>query len=316
MSIARFDFSVKRFVLAPLAGWSDPPFRAVAKYFGADLTISEMISADALVRNPLKTKKLYAKSPLETPFAVQLVGSSVVVVGEAARMLSDEEGIDVIDLNAGCPAPKIARGGGGSALLKNPATLGEMIGAIKKNGGQKLTSAKIRLGFEKNDGVALAKVCEEAGADFITVHARTKTGGFAAPPNYEAIGEIKSRLKIPVIANGDIDGYEKAQSVFQTTNADGAMIGRAALAAPWIFAQLKTNLPIADRAIKREVVLAHFDHTIQLYGARGAIIFRKRLHKYCKGFEQAAQFRSAINRESDPSVTRSLIDEFFSAQRN
>lgn len=312
--IAPFDFARKRFVLAPLAGWSDPPFRAAVKRFGADLTVSEMISANALIRNPLKTKKLYAKSPLETPYAVQIAGARAREIAEAAKALSDDDEVDIIDLNAGCPAPKITRGGGGSALLKTPSALGELVGAIKKNGGQKLTSVKIRLGFNENNGVSLAKICEEEGADFITVHGRTRAGGFSAPVDYEAIGEIKSRLKIPVIANGDIDSREKALSVFRITNADGVMIGRGATGAPWIFAQLTNNPPFADGLLKRSVVLEHFDQTIAFYGDRGAIIFRKHLHRYSKGYAQSSAFRAEINKQSEPSIIRKAIETFFDAQ--
>jgi tRNA-dihydrouridine synthase B len=307
--IAPFDLSVRRFCLAPIAGWSDAPFRAIAKRFGADLTISEMISANALVCNRKKTKKLYEKSAIETPYSVQLVGSDVAIISEAVKILNDED-IDIIDLNAGCPAPKIARGGGGSALLKDPRLLGAIVAAIKKTSKKPTTSVKIRLGFDRNNGVEIAKVCEDSGADFITIHGRTKTGGFTSTVDYEAIGEIKSKLKIPVIANGDIDSYAKARSVFNATNADGVMIARAALGAPWIFAELKDQSAI-DRTAKCAAIIEHFDSAIAFYGAYGAIIFRKHLHRYSKFYEGAAAFRVLINKTSDIAQTRDMIESFF-----
>jgi tRNA-dihydrouridine synthase B len=312
--IARFDFTQRRFILAPLAGWTDPPFRAAVKRFGADLTVSEMISANALVHNLAKTKKLYEKSPLETPYAVQIAGSDIQTLTKAAMTLSNETDIDIIDLNAGCPAQKVTRNGAGAALLKDPSLLGKLVGAIKRAAENKLISVKIRLGYDKNNGVEIARVCEESGADFIAVHGRTKIGGFSAPVDYEAIGEIKTRLKIPAIANGDIDSYEKAQAVLDATNADGAMIGRGATGAPWIFAQLKNNLSSAGDTLMRSVILEHFDRAVEFYGERGAILFRKHLHRYSKGREGAAAFRSAINRESDLLALRAMIGEFFEAR--
>lgn len=285
-----FDFSQKRFILAPLAGWTDLPFRQTVKKFGADLTVSEMVSSNALVHNPSRSHKLYEKSPLETPYSVQLAGSDAAVIARAVEILNGAEGIDIIDLNAGCPAPKVVRSGGGSCLLKTPALLHELVSTIKKASNKPLTSVKIRLGFNENNAIELAKACEDAGADFIVVHGRTRAGGFTAPVDYASIGAIKHALKIPVVANGDIDSFEKAQRVFE---------------------QLKLGQAEVTIELKRAVVLEHFDNMIAFHGAFGVPMFRKHLHRYVKAISGAAHFRNRINHESDPAIVRELIADFF-----
>lgn len=307
-----FDFASKRYILAPLAGWTDLPFRQTVKKFGADLTVSEMVSANALVHNPERSFRLYEKSPLENPYSVQIAGSTVEIIRQAVEILNDHEGIDIIDLNAGCPAPKVVRGGSGSCLLKTPKLLHDLVSTIKKSSNKPMTSTKIRLGFNENNAIELAKACEDAGSDFIVVHGRTRAGAFLAPVDYEAIGKIKQTLKIPVIANGDIDSYEKAQKVFEITGADGVMIGRGAMGKPWIFEQLKRGSGVLDRELMRSVIVEHYDNTIEFHGKFGVPIFRKHLHRYSKGIEGATSFRDKINHESDPAVVRNMIIEFFS----
>ncbi|GHV04391.1 tRNA-dihydrouridine synthase [Campylobacterota bacterium] len=280
------------------------------------MTVSEMVSANALAHNPKRSRKLYEKSPLETPYSVQLAASNAAVLAEAVRILNDEEWIDIIDLNAGCPAPKVVRGGGGSALLKSPALLGTLIETIKKTSSKRQTSVKIRLGFSENNGVELAKVCESAGADFVAVHGRTRAGGFESPVDYNAIGEIKTALKIPVIANGDIDSYELAQTVFAATNADGVMIGRGAMGSPWIFEQLTRNIAAPTNELKRAVVLEHFDAMRAFHGDFAVPLFRKHLHRYSKGLAGATQFRNRINHEESAAVIRELISLVFEGGRD
>ncbi len=304
-----FDFTQPRFILAPLAGWTDRPFRQTVKRFGADLTVSEMVSSNALVHNPSRSLRLYEKSPLEEPYAVQLAGSTPAIIAQAVERLNGEEGIDIIDFNAGCPAPKVVRSGGGSCLLKSPLLLGELVETIARGSRKSLTSVKIRLGFNEQNGVELARVCQEAGADFITVHGRTRSGGFSAPVDYDAIGAIKSSVSIPVVANGDIDSY--AQWVLSHTKADGVMIGRGAMGAPWIFEQLKNGSAQLSMALRRAVILEHFDNMIHFHGLHGVAIFRKHLHRYTKGFHGATAFRDQINRIDDAQQARALIAAFF-----
>ena len=307
----KLDFSKPLYILAPLAGYTDLPFRSVVKKFGADLTISEMISSNALVYESQKTLKMLQKSPLEDPYFVQIAGSDPEIVKKAVEKLNEMEGIDGIDLNCGCPVPKVVRQGAGSALLKDPDKLARIVETIKKHSRKPYTSAKIRLGFEKNDVVRIAKAIESAGADFITIHGRTRSGGFKAPVDYEAIAEARAAVKIPVIANGDITDYQKAKWVLDTITPYGVMIGRGAVGRPWIFHQLKSGSEEVDRELKKHIVLEHFRQMVEFYGDRGVVLFRKHLHTYSKGLPGAGEFRKKVNEIEDPSEMERAIEEFF-----
>jgi tRNA-dihydrouridine synthase B len=174
---------------------------------------------------------------------------------------------------------------------------------------------KIRLGFEEKNHLEIAKVVQESGADFIAVHGRTRAGKFKAEVDYDAIGEIKASVDIPVIANGDIDSFDKAQWVLRHTKADGVMIGRGAVGAPWIFHQLKTGSADIDLVLKHEIIMEHYDKMIEFYGSRGVPMFRKHTHTYSKGYEGASALREKVNHISDPAQYRSVIDKFFSASK-
>ncbi len=312
MSEKILDFSSPLYVLAPLAGLTDLPFRSVVKRFGADLTVSEMISSNALVHNSKKSLKMVEKSPLETPYSVQIAGADEEVVKRAVDILNGIEGIDIIDLNCGCPVPKIVSHGSGSSLLKDLDKMGRIIESIKTNSQKPLTSVKIRIGFEEKRPVEIAKVCEEAGADFIAVHGRTRAGKFKSEVDYEAIRKIKESISIPVIANGDITSYEKAKWVLEYTGADGVMIGRGAVGNPWIFYQLRHGERCIDPMLKREIILEHFDQMINFYGEYGAVLFRKHLHTYSKaGYIGASAFRDNVNRLTDVRKMREAIESFF-----
>lgn len=306
------DFSKTVLMLAPLAGYTDLPFRSVVKRFGVDLTVSEMISSNALAFNPKKTLKLAEKSPLETPYSVQINGYSEDVVAKAVHVLNTVDGIDCIDLNCGCPAPQVVGNNSGSALLKNLPQMAKLIQTIKKESNKKMTSAKIRVGFERTHGVEIAKICEDCGIDFLAVHGRTRTQKFGGEVDYEEISRIKEALKIPVIANGDITSYEKAMEVLKITNADGLMIGRGAIGSPWIFQQIKEGSCEVTNQLKREVVLAHLASMVEFHGARGIIMFRKHLHTYSKGMDGAAYFREFVNHTEDLSALKKAVGELFS----
>ena len=305
------DFSKPLYILAPLAGYTDLPFRSVVKKFGADLTISEMISSNALVHESKKSFKMVEKSPLENPYAVQIAGSNKEVVKEAVLKLNEIDGIDIIDLNAGCPAKKVVRNGSGSALLKDLKKLAEIVETIKKYSNKEYVSVKVRIGFDEKNPVEIAKTCESAGADFITIHGRLRSGFFKSKVDYNSIAKAKEAVKIPVIANGDIDSFQKAKLVLETTKCDGVMIGRGAIGNPWIFYQLKNRVENIDKDIKKEIILEHFNQMIKFYGNRGAILFRKHLHTYSKGYKGATSFRQKINSLSDLNIMREEIEKFF-----
>jgi tRNA-dihydrouridine synthase B len=305
------SFNNPLYVLAPLAGFTDLPFRSVVKKFGADLTVSEMLSSNALAHGSEKTLHMLKKSPLEDPYSVQIAGAEVDVVRKAVEVLNEQDNINIIDLNCGCPVPKVVGHGSGSSLLLNLPLMGEIIKTIKETSNKEMTSVKIRLGFEDKNHVDIAKMVEDSGADFIAVHGRTRAGKFKAAVDYDAIAEIKKAVKIPVIANGDIDSYEKAKWVLEYTGADGVMIGRGAVGAPWIFHQLRTGEEHVDQALKHKIIMEHFDSMIEFYGNHGVPMFRKHTHTYSKGYQGASVLRNQVNSINDINEYRAVIDDFF-----
>ncbi len=307
------DFSKPVYALAPLAGFTDLPFRSVVKKFGVDLTVSEMISSNALAYGSKKTEGMLKKSPLEIPYSIQIAGSEPEILKRALDVINAQEGVDIVDLNCGCPVPKVVNNLQGSALLTDLNKMGKAIETIKKYSNKPLTSVKIRLGFSEKNHIEIAKVCEDSGADFIAVHGRTRSGRFKAPVDYDAIAEVKEAVNIPVIANGDIDSPKKAKWVLEHTKCDGIMIGRGAVGKPWIFKMIKDGIDNPDSDMIKSAVLEHFDRMIEHYGAYGVILFRKHLHTYSKaGFRGAGAFRNEINTISEPIQMREAIDRFFS----
>ncbi len=307
----KISFDTPLYVLAPLAGFTDLPFRSVVKKFGADLTVSEMLSSNALAYGSEKTIKMLEKSPLEDPYSVQISASDPEIARRAVEVLNAQEGIDVIDLNCGCPVPKVFGHGSGSALLDDLPRLTEILHTIKEHTNKSTVSAKIRLGVTEKNHVQIAQEIEGTGVDFIAVHGRTRAGKFKAPVDYDAIAEIKEAVSIPVIANGDIDSYEKAQWVLEHTKADGIMIGRGAVGAPWIFHQLKTGSSDIALSLKHEIIMEHYDKMVAFYGAHGVAMFRKHTHTYSKGFEGASVLRDKVNHISDIGQYRDVLDDFF-----
>jgi len=307
----KIDFSKPLVVLAPLAGYTDLPFRSVVKKFGADITVSEMISSNALVYKSTKTLKMIEKSPSEDPYIVQIAGNNADLVKEAVLILNDIEGIDGIDLNCGCPAPKVFSHGSGSNLLGDLAKLEDILSTVKKYSTKQYTTAKVRIGVNEKIPVEIAKAVEACGVDYMAVHGRTRAGKYKAPVDYDAIKAMKEAVSIPVIANGDIKDFDKAKEVLEYTKADGVMIGRGAIGAPWIFYQLKHGMDEISDEKKKEIILEHFDATIDFHGEHGTIMFRKLLHSYSKGYKGAAEFRDIINRVSDLKIMRDMIENFF-----
>ena len=306
------DFSQGILALAPLAGFTDLPFRSVVKQFGADLTFSEMISANALKYHSAKTFDMIKKSPLEIPYIVQIAGSDIDVIKEAVLILNDIEGIDGIDLNCGCPVPKVVSQESGSSLLLNLPKMQKIIETIKIHSNKRYTSAKVRLGFNAKIPEEIAKACEEAGVDFMSIHGRTRAGAYKAEVDYEAIARAKQSVKIPVIANGDITSYEKALHVKEITGCNSLMIGRGAVGNPWIFYQIKNQLLHVEKSKILEIVLEHYNGMLEFYGQRGVSIFRKHLHTYSKGLQGASDFRNRINLVTDETIMRDEITTFFS----
>lgn len=304
------DFSKKPLFLAPLAGFSDLPLRSVVKRFGCDVTVSEMISANALVfEGGDKTLDMIKKSPLETPYIVQIAGSDTNIIKKAVEILNGIDGIDGIDINCGCPVPKVVKQCAGSALLKDLPNLSAVIETVKKTSNKKTTSVKMRLGFDEKIPEILAKIAQDAGADYITFHGRTRSGGYTAEVDYEAIAIAKKAVKIPVVANGDINS-ENAKKVLEQTGCDALMIGRAGIGNPWVFYEIKNDKTV-DAKTKKKIIIAHFNAMLEHYGEHGVAIFRKHLHKYSKSLEGAGAFRDEINRIENPNDILQKIERFF-----
>ncbi|MBL0687200.1 MAG: tRNA-dihydrouridine synthase [Sulfurospirillum sp.] len=307
------DFKQGIIALAPLAGYTDFPFRSIVKKLGVDLTFSEMISANALVHNSKKTFKMLKKSPLETPYIVQIAGSDLIVIRDAIEILNDIEGIDGVDLNCGCPVPKVISQHSGSSLLLDLPHMGKIVELIKKYSNKQYTSLKVRLGYSSKIPEEIAKEVKNSGADFMSVHGRTRNGAYKAPVDYEAIARIRQNINIPVLANGDITNYIKAMEVKKITGCNSLMIGRGAIGNPWIFYQLKHGRDLVDNALKAKIILEHFDSMIEFYGSYGVGMFRKHLHAYSKKHEEASSFRNRINMIVDIDEAREEIMKFFNS---
>ncbi len=270
-----------------------------------------MISSNALVYHSEKTHKMIQKSPLETPYIVQIAGSDVDVIKKAVLILNEVEGIDGIDLNCGCPVPKVISQNSGSALLKDLDQMAKIISCIKKYSNKRYTSVKTRLGFSEKIPSKIAKVCENEGVDFVAVHGRTRSGGYKAEVDYDAIKEFKDSTNLPIIANGDIDSFQKAKFVKEKTNCDALMIGRGAIGNPWIFYQIKNSLSEIKKDKIKEIIREHLNEVIKFYGKNGVKIFRKHLHLYSKTLPNASAFRDKINKISNPQSLVDEIENFF-----
>jgi len=304
------NFNFPIIALAPLAGYTDLPFRKVVKKYDADWSISEMINANALKYQNEKTLKMIQKNSNETPYSVQIAANNAEVAKAAVEVLNEYDFIDGIDLNVGCPVKKAIKSGYGGNLLNEPDNLSEIISTIAKTHNKKFFSVKMRIGFDEINGVERAKLIEDSGADILTVHGRTVKQMYSGETNYEEIKKIKASLKIPVLANGNIDSYKKAKEVLEFTNCDGVMIGRGAIGNPWIFKEIKLQRSITKEE-KKDVIIEHLKAMIEWYGEYGVILFRKHLHTYSKGYQGASEFRTKVNAITSSKDMYELVKEFF-----
>ncbi|EKL1657186.1 tRNA-dihydrouridine synthase [Campylobacter upsaliensis] len=303
------DFKTNPLFLAPMAGFTDPPFRSVVKQFGADVTISEMISSNALVYESQKSLKMLEKTPFETPYIVQIAGGDEDILKKAVLILNELDFIDGIDFNCGCPVNKVVKQCAGSALLENLELFRKLVGVIKTHNKKQFTSVKFRLGFNDKYPEKMAQICEELGVNFISIHGRTRKQLYSGSADYNSIAKAKKSVKIPVIANGDINA-QNAKEVLKITACEGLMIGRASVGNPWIFYEIKEGKSV-NEALKKRIILTHFEEMIKHYKAMGVSIFRKHLHEYSKGYKDASAFRDMINRIDDANLMRTKIEEFF-----
>ena len=304
------NFNFPIIALAPLAGYTDLPFRKVVKKYDADWSISEMINANALKYQNEKTLKMIQKNSNETPYSVQIAANNAEVAKAAVEVLNEYDFIDGIDLNVGCPVKKAIKSGYGGNLLNEPDNLASIISTIAKTHNKKFFSVKMRIGFDEINGVERAKLIEDSGAEILTVHGRTVKQMYSGETNYEEIKKIKASLKIPVLANGNIDSYKKAKEVLEFTNCDGVMIGRGAIGNPWIFKEIKLQRQVTTEE-KKDVIIEHLKAMIEWYGEYGVILFRKHLHTYSKGYQGASEFRTKVNAITSSKDMYELVKEFF-----
>ena len=287
-------------VLAPMAGVSDRAYRELCVRFGAAYCVSEMVSSKALSFNSKKSEELMEISDLERPCGIQIFGDDPKCMADAAKHALENKP-DIIDINMGCPAPKISSNGSGSALMKNPRLCGEIVKAVTAVTDIPVT-IKIRKGWDDDsvNAVEVAKICESAGAAAITVHGRTRQQYYKPPVDYDIIRAVRESVSVPVIANGDIDSAERAKEVMDITGCDLVMIGRATLGNPWIFSQINTYLEnpnvkihTPDLEERLGVMIEHIGKMVEYKGEHMAMLqARKLVVGYFKGMKGAAALRN------------------------
>jgi len=305
--------------VAPMAGITDRPFRRLARRYGAAVAVSEMVSSRPELRESRKTRLRLDHGGETGPIAVQIAGADPQMLADAARH-NVALGAEIIDINMGCPAKKVCNVQAGSALLENEALVARILEAVVKAVEVPVT-LKIRTGPrpERRNALSIARIAEAAGVQMLAIHGRTRACAFRGHAEYETIAEVKSRLRIPVIANGDVDTPEEAKRVLEATGADGIMIGRAAQGRPWLFREisqfLATGEPAAPAAPAeiRAVLLEHLEALYQLYGEeQGTRVARKHIGWTVRALPGGDEFRCAAVRIETAAAQHSAVNDYFS----
>ena len=301
MKLGKIELDSRSAGLAPMAGVADMAFRELCVEYGATYVVSEMVSSKGLTMCDRKSRKLLVLSDKERPAAAQIFGCDPKIMAQSAVSCLDFQP-DVIDINMGCPAPKIAGNGGGSALLKNPKLAGEIIKEVV-NAVDIPVTVKIRIGWDKDsiNAVEMAKIAEQAGASAVTVHGRTREQMYAPPVDVGTIAIVKKSVSIPVIANGDIVDGLSAAKMIEETGCDYLLVGRGALGRPWVFSQISAYLkyekilpepPVSERM---RVMIKHIERICEYKGEKvGIKEARKHAAWYIKGMRGAAAYRQQI----------------------
>lgn len=305
--------------VAPMAGVTDRPFRQLCKKLGAGLAVSEMVSSNTLLYATAKTRRRTDHSGETGPISVQIAGAVPALMAEAARH-NVGQGAQIIDINMGCPAKKVCNLAAGSALLRDEQLVGQILEAVVKAVPEVPVTLKFRTGWDhsQRNAVRVARIAEAAGIRLLAIHGRTRADQYMGAAEYDTIAEVKTRVAIPVIANGDIDSARKAHFVLNYTGADGVMIGRAAQGRPWIFREIAhflatgNELPPPEVAEIRRVSREHLADLYAFYGEEAGVrIARKHIGWYTKGWAGAQHFRQTMNQLDSAPAQMHALETFF-----
>ena len=305
-------------IVAPMAGVTDRPFRQLCKSMGAGMAVSEMVASNSLLRGSTKTRRRANHEGEVDPISVQIAGADPRMLADAARYNVDE-GAQIIDINMGCPAKKVCNVMAGSALLRDEPLVGRILDAVVAAVSVPVT-LKIRTGWDRGNRNALsvARTAERAGIKALAIHGRTRACGYSGEAEYDTIAAVKSEVRVPVIANGDIATPEQVKQVLDYTHADGVMIGRAAQGRPWMFREIQHYLETGQRLPAPEVgeihrvLIGHLNDLYQFYGEyTGVRVARKHISWYTKGLAGSAAFRHAMNQLETSAAQLQAVNDFF-----